>query len=214
MAEITSPPHQHSAATTPALRGPARSSHPPQTAADDPSSTKRVHPAQARNAPVARRGEKLAEERDIRTGDTLVETDCARERQPEHAEAIGHADAQMDAKGGRRHQPAIEARLGNDALPVEQSQRWPKAACLFDRRHCGFLRYGSYELCYAISEFLICVARSLSTASRTGGSRPTPPASRCAMMAARMRGYQNVARCSAALATALSGPWLAKNLPI
>src|SRR5260370_7569791 len=40
MAEITSPPHQHSAATTPALRGPTRSSHPPQTAADDPSSTK------------------------------------------------------------------------------------------------------------------------------------------------------------------------------
>src|SRR5215468_4799364 len=40
MAEITSPPHQHSAATTPALRGPARSSHPPQIAADEPSTTK------------------------------------------------------------------------------------------------------------------------------------------------------------------------------
>src|SRR5215475_5520577 len=40
-AEITSPPHQHNAATTPALRGPACSSHPPQIAADDPSSTKK-----------------------------------------------------------------------------------------------------------------------------------------------------------------------------
>src|SRR5262249_7733551 len=40
-APITSPPHQHSAATTPALRGPARSSQPPQTAADDPSNTKK-----------------------------------------------------------------------------------------------------------------------------------------------------------------------------
>src|SRR6516162_3748238 len=40
MAEITSPPHQHNAATTPALRGPARSSQPPHIAADDPSSTK------------------------------------------------------------------------------------------------------------------------------------------------------------------------------
>ena len=34
------PPDQHSAATTPALRGPARSSQPPQMAAETPSSTK------------------------------------------------------------------------------------------------------------------------------------------------------------------------------
>ena len=34
------PPHQHSAATTPALRGPTRSSQPPQMAAEMPSSTK------------------------------------------------------------------------------------------------------------------------------------------------------------------------------
>src|SRR5258708_9022583 len=166
----------------------------------------RIHPAEARNAPVASRGEKLTDERDIRTGDTLVETDGARQRQPEHAEAIGHANAEMDAKGGRRHQPAIEPRLGNDAFPVEQPQRGPKAARLFDRRHCGFLRYGSYELCYAVSDSRFCVARSLLTASRTGGSRPTPPASRGAMMAARMRGAPNLARCSAAPPTALWGP--------
>src|ERR1700751_5373901 len=41
IAEITSPPHQHSAATTPALRGPARSSQPPHAAADEPSTTKK-----------------------------------------------------------------------------------------------------------------------------------------------------------------------------
>src|SRR4051812_20844565 len=35
-AEISIPPHQHTAATTPALRGPARSSQPPQTAAAMP----------------------------------------------------------------------------------------------------------------------------------------------------------------------------------
>src|SRR5215813_10987687 len=35
-----SPPAQHTAETTPALRGPARSSQPPQIAADTPSSTK------------------------------------------------------------------------------------------------------------------------------------------------------------------------------
>ncbi len=36
----TSPPHQHNAATNPALRGPARSSHPPQIAAETPRMTK------------------------------------------------------------------------------------------------------------------------------------------------------------------------------
>src|SRR5580692_6124323 len=39
-AEMTRPPHQHSAATTPALRGPTRSSHPPHSAAEEPSTTK------------------------------------------------------------------------------------------------------------------------------------------------------------------------------
>src|SRR5690242_4416594 len=39
-AEITRPPHQHTAAATPALRGPARSSQPPNTAADEPRNTK------------------------------------------------------------------------------------------------------------------------------------------------------------------------------
>src|SRR5262245_48500760 len=40
MAEISSPPHQHSAETKPALRGPLRSTQPPQIAAEEPSSTK------------------------------------------------------------------------------------------------------------------------------------------------------------------------------
>src|SRR5512140_419484 len=39
-AEITRPPHQQNAATTPALRGPAFSSQPPHSAAEEPSSTK------------------------------------------------------------------------------------------------------------------------------------------------------------------------------
>ena len=39
-AEISKPPHQHSAATTPALRGPARSSQLPHSAALEPSKTK------------------------------------------------------------------------------------------------------------------------------------------------------------------------------
>src|ERR1700754_1835418 len=48
IAEITSPPHQQTAHTPPALPRPARSSHPPQVAAEIPSSTKKsvyVHPS-------------------------------------------------------------------------------------------------------------------------------------------------------------------------
>src|SRR6516225_9435834 len=40
MAENTMPPHQHNAATTPALRGPTCSSQPPHTAAAQPRNTK------------------------------------------------------------------------------------------------------------------------------------------------------------------------------
>src|SRR5260370_41088388 len=36
----TAPPHEHSVATKPALRGPSRSGQPPQIAADEPRSTK------------------------------------------------------------------------------------------------------------------------------------------------------------------------------
>jgi hypothetical protein len=39
-AEISKPPHQHTADTTPALRGPTRSSQPPHMAADAPRKTK------------------------------------------------------------------------------------------------------------------------------------------------------------------------------
>src|SRR5438445_6116279 len=39
-AEIKRPPHQQKAATIPALRGPTRSSQPPQTAADEPRKMK------------------------------------------------------------------------------------------------------------------------------------------------------------------------------
>src|SRR5262245_58467924 len=47
-AENTKPPHQQQAATKPALRGPARSSQPPHTAADAPRNTKNsvyIHPS-------------------------------------------------------------------------------------------------------------------------------------------------------------------------
>ena len=49
MAEITSPPHQQKAAAIPALRGPTRSSQPPQSAEAVPKNTKNnvnIHPNQ------------------------------------------------------------------------------------------------------------------------------------------------------------------------
>src|SRR5882724_2752656 len=49
-AENSIPPHQQNAATMPALRGPDRSSQPPQVAAESPSTTKNsvyIHPRSA-----------------------------------------------------------------------------------------------------------------------------------------------------------------------
>src|SRR5262249_3604409 len=46
----TRPPHQHRAATIPALRGPTRSSQPPHNAAETPSTTKNSVYIQARLA--------------------------------------------------------------------------------------------------------------------------------------------------------------------
>jgi hypothetical protein len=40
-----------------------------------------------------------------------------------HAEAVRHADAQMDAERRRRHQPTIETRLCDDAFTAQQPRR-------------------------------------------------------------------------------------------
>ena len=80
------------------------------------------HPAHAGNAPVAGRGEQLLHERHVRTGLTLGDADRARQRQPEHREAVGHADAQMYAERSRRHQPAIEAGFRNSMFAIKDSR--------------------------------------------------------------------------------------------
>src|SRR5580692_8099590 len=100
MAPNTRPPHQHSAATTPALRGPARSSQPPQSAADDPSTTKNnvyIQPRLAtRQSHVVVNNSATSDMSGQAT--VLLISDRTRQRQPEHAEAVGHADAQMNAQ--------------------------------------------------------------------------------------------------------------------
>jgi hypothetical protein len=72
--------------------------------------------------PVAARGEQRIENtRAVRTGDRTLAAQRARQRQPEHAEAVGHADAEMDRQRRRRHQPAVEARLGDNAFAIEKT---------------------------------------------------------------------------------------------
>ena len=112
----------------------------------------RVHPAEAGDLPVARRGEELGDDRHIRAGLRCGQTDRARQRQPEHREAVGHADAEMNAERGRWHQPAIETGRGYDAFTVENA-RDAATACegLVDCRHArplGFLRV-KQRLCAA-----------------------------------------------------------------
>jgi hypothetical protein len=48
--------------------------------------------------------------------------DSARQRQPEHAEAVGHADAEVDTQRRGRHQPTIEPGSGDNPLAIENTR--------------------------------------------------------------------------------------------
>ena len=82
----------------------------------------RVHPAHAGDLPVAGGGEEFLDQRHVGARLRRVQAERARQRQPEHAEAVGHADAQMNAKRRRRHQPAIEAGGRDRPLFVKESR--------------------------------------------------------------------------------------------
>ena len=66
----------------------------------------------------------------------------------------------------------------------------------------------------ALRQFLLAASFSCSIARRTGRSKPASPASRCAIIASRIRGSQNLRRCSAVFFTTASSPSLRKNFPI
>ena len=123
-AEMTRPPHQQRAATTPALRGPARSSQPPHSADGraEEDEEQGEHPAEHGDLPVAGGGERARRRSPCPSGSAtrLRDADGLGQRQPEHREAVGHADAQVDGEGGRRHQPAVEAGSGDDAAPCRE----------------------------------------------------------------------------------------------
>ena len=114
-------------ATTPALRGPARSSQPPQSAADTPSTTKNsvyIQPMLATRQSQVVVNNSCASVMSGQAFDAVIPS--ARDSgKPEHRKAVGHADAQMDAERRRRHQPSIEAGFGDDAFAVEKADVSP-----------------------------------------------------------------------------------------
>src|SRR6185312_17570152 len=65
----------------------------------------------------------------------LHHADGAAERQPEHAETVGHADAEMDGERGWRHEPAVVARVRDDALFIEQADPMAGGFCTCRSRH-------------------------------------------------------------------------------
>jgi hypothetical protein len=124
-AEIAMPPHQHRAETTPALRGPLEPAAEQCGGSAEQHEEQRVDPDEVADAPVAACGRQRLEKRKVRTGARLLDADRPRQRQPEHAEAIGHADAEMDGERCRRDQPSVEAGPSDDPRAIEKSVRTP-----------------------------------------------------------------------------------------
>ena len=111
------------------MRGPSRSSHGPNTAAEEPSITK--------NSVYIQPSVLIFQSSGAGRGDA----DRAAERQPEHAEAVGHPDRQVNGeRGGRtshrlkpggammRSRERNPAKARNDTMdaphPWHQSHPW------------------------------------------------------------------------------------------
>ena len=77
----------------------------------------RVDPAEHGDRPVAVRRKYLCDEAHVRRAShRRGNAECLGQRQPEHREAVGHADAQVNGQSGRWNQPAVETGLGDDAF--------------------------------------------------------------------------------------------------
>src|SRR5262249_51819563 len=109
-----------------------------------------VHPAEAGDFPVARRSDELSENRHVRAALRSGQADRSRQRQPEHAEAVGHADAQMDAERCWWHEPAIEAGFGYDVLAIKNAR---PVVAPSQRSCCGHLVSPPY-LFLSVNAFL------------------------------------------------------------
>lgn len=72
-------------------------------------------------APVTVGGDECLNEAQVFADLGCGEADRAFQWLPEDAQPIRHANAEVDRQGGRRDQPAVEARFGDDPLAVEQA---------------------------------------------------------------------------------------------
>ena len=105
-----------------------------------------VHPAQRGDLPIACSGKQLAPKAHIGTAlNGFLDAQGLAQRQPEHREAVGHANAQVNSQRCRRHQPPVEAGAGNDAFLVQDS--WCCHGCCLQWGVCLFfyaqLRHGA-----------------------------------------------------------------------
>lgn len=82
----------------------------------------RIHPAEIGDAPVAGRREQGLHERHALASSRRGDADGLRQGQPEHREAVSHADAEMDGERRRRDQPTVETGFGDDPFAVKQSR--------------------------------------------------------------------------------------------
>ena len=94
-----------------ALRGPTRSSHAPNTAADSPRKTI----AMLNTQPIVLSFQS--------SGADVVIPISREQRKIEHAERVRLPDREMDRQRRRRNEPARVARVGHGMLAIEKRQR-------------------------------------------------------------------------------------------
>src|SRR5262245_24563147 len=78
----------------------------------------RVHPPERADLPVG--------------GGRARDADRSSEREPEHAESVGHPDREMNRQRGRRDEPPVESGRGDNPILREQTGR--QSSLLIRRR--------------------------------------------------------------------------------
>src|SRR5262249_48129815 len=121
--------------------------------------------------------------------------------------------SRSDADPAALRQRALQARDRRHGPPARDGARrgYPGLFLAGGARE-GDAGRGTARVHGAVGRGLACFSEAI--AARTFGASPAPPASRWAKIARFIRGSQNFLMCSAIPGTALSWPWLWKNLPI
>jgi hypothetical protein len=119
------PPHQADGRDDARLcADPRARANRPRDAADEPRNTKneRVHPAEIGNAPITRSRNNARPSVRSGAGNRLRHASAARQRQPEHAEAVRHTDAEVNRPSAAgRYEPPFESRVRQRCVPDRAS---------------------------------------------------------------------------------------------